>query len=31
MQIEYVSRLDGINELAADTLQKGLNKPPRIR
>ncbi|DBA83842.1 TPA: hypothetical protein ACH3X1_006357 [Trebouxia sp. C0004] len=29
--IEYVSKLDGINELAAETLQKGLNKPPRIR
>jgi len=26
-----VSRLDGINELAAETLQKSLNKPPRIR
>jgi len=29
MQIEYVSRLDGINELAAETLQKSLNKPDK--
>lgn len=31
LQIEYISRLDGINELAAATLQDGLRRPPRIK